>query len=385
MQLHVLKDNLRKQLADGQTPSVLSYLMTVLSEDSDYFNGVYIQNANLKNLDNQQINGVITSSDFQVEQAKLTQSLLNLVENLTEDDFKKTNITELEKEIAALKLAPLGKIKLVDCDRDLPYSDFKKAYRTILKSPYQFYFFTAQAADQPANFAERVIYEIIGNTLKGSDQAINFPRRICKVTAVERVDFPELPFDDFGDLSDNQGLFRTHFAERMKRFNLDGTPIEDFVAANAMRLPYRFFVFLFRIDFDEWGWTPDLTAYLAWIIQTFKANPSNEPLMTFQFVFIISSAKTNVNDNAEIQAGIEQILSGANDNEKQPAVWLKNFTPVPNIDLTQWFFKLTNDQFQPQIKRIIKEATSGLEQADPLNMADLEELFLTVFNVSQRI
>ncbi len=385
MQLHLLKDNLRKQLAEGQTPSVLTYLMTVLSEDSDYFNGVYIQNANLKNIENQQINGVISSADFKVEQAKLTQALLNLIENLTDDDFKKTNITELEKEIAALKLPPLGKIKLVDCDRDLPYSDFKKAYRTILKSPYQFYFFTAQASDQPANFAERVIYEIIGNTLKGSDQAINFPRRICKVTAVERVDFPELPFDDFGDLSDNEGLFRTHFAERMKRFNLDGTPIEDFVSANAMRLPYRFFAFLFRIDFDQWGWTPDLTAYLAWIIRTFKANPSNEPLMTFQFVFIISSAKTNVNENADIKNGIAEILRGANDDEKQSVVWLKNFAPVPNIDLTQWFLKLTNDQFQPQIKRVIAEATVGFEQLDPLNMADLEELFLTVFNVSQRI
>lgn len=385
MQLHVLKDKLRNQLADGQTPSVLSYLMTVLSEDSDYFNGVYIQNANLKTLENQEINGVISSADFKVEQAKLTQAILNLIENLTEEDLKKTNITQLEKEIAALKLSPLGKIKLVDCDRDVPYSDFKKAYRIILKSPYQFYFLTAQASDQPAHFAERVIYEIIGNTLKGSDQAINFPRRICKVTAQERVDFPELPFDDFGDLSDNQMLFRTHFAERMKRFNLDGTPIEDFVSVNAMRLPYRFFAFLFRIDFDQWGWMPDLTAYLAWIIQTFKANPSNEPLMTFQFVFIISSAKTNVNDNTDIKAGIEEILRGANDVDNQPAVWLKNFMPVPNIDLTQWFLKLTNDQFQPQIKRVIAEATAGFEQSDLLNMSDLEELFLTVFNVSQRI
>ena len=194
-----------------------------------------------------------------------------------------------------------------------------------------------------------------------------------------------VPEEGGGDLSDNQMQFRTHFAERMKRFNLDGTPIEDFVSANAMRLPYRFFAFLFRIDFDEWGWTPDLTAYLSWIIQTFKANPSNEPLMTFQFVFIISSAKTNVNNNAEIKAGIEEILRGANDVDKHPAVWLKNFLPVPNIDLTQWFLKLTNDQFQPQIRRVIAEAIAGLEQTDPLNMSDLEELFLTVFNVSQRI
>ncbi len=79
------------------------------------------------------------------------------------------------------------------------------------------------------------------------------------------------------------------------------------------------------------------------------------------------------------------ILRGANDVDNQPAVWLKNFLPVPNIDLTQWFLKLTNDQFQPQIRRVIAEATTGLEQTDPLNMSDLEELFLTVFNVSQRI
>ena len=393
MQLHILKDNLRKELADGQAPSVLAYLMTALSDDSDYFSDVYTQSGNLKNLENQQIGGRITSENLQVEKTKIDHALLLLIDNLTEDDFKKTNITELEKRIADLKLAPLGKIKLVDCDRDAPYADFKKAYKNILKSPFQYYFVTAQAADQPAHFAERVIYEIISNTLKGSDLAINFPRRICKITAVERVDFPELPFDDFGDLSDNQVLFRTHFAERMKRFNLEAASIEDLVSATSKRLPYRFFAFLFRIDFDEWGWTTELTEYLAWIIRTFKANSSNEPLMTFQFVFIISSAKTNVNENADIKAGIEEILMGhpdtigrgANDVEKQPAVWLKNFTPVPTIDLTQWFLKLTNDQFQPQIRRIIKEATAGFEQPDPMNMADLEELFLAVYSVSQRI
>lgn len=385
MQLNILKDTLRKQLADGQTPSVLAYLQTVLAESSEYFNTVYIREANLKNLENQSINGVVTSEDYKVELARIADAVLKLLENLTEDDLKKTNITDLEKQIAALKLVPLGKIKLVDCDRDLPYLDFKKAYRNILKSPYQFYFVTAQAADQPAHFAERVIYEIIGNTLKGSDQAINFPRRICKITAQERVDFPELPFDDFGDLTDNQGLFRTHFAERMKRFQMDGTPIEDFVLGTAKRLPYRFFTFLFRIDFDTWGWMPELTEYLAWIINTFKANAANEPLMSFQFVFIISSAKTKVNENADIKTGIEEILRGANDAEKQPAVWLKNFTPVPEIDLMSWFLKLTNDQFQKQIKSIIDEATAGLEQKDTLYMADLEELFLTTYNVSQRI
>ena len=385
MQLNILKDTLRKQLAEGQTPSVLAYLEDALSEDSGFFNAVYTRSAHLKTLEKQSIGGVISDEDCQVEKNKIAKAVLDLIENLSDDDFKKTNITELEKQIAALKLAPLGKIKLVDCDRDLPYAEFKKAYRNILKSPYQFYFVTAQAADQPANFAERVIYEIIGNTLKGSDQAINFPRRICKFTAQERVDFPELPFDDFGDLTDNQGLFRTHFAERMKRFQLDATPIEDIVVGNAKRLPYRFFTFLFRIDFDKWGWMPELTEYLTWIINTFKANPANEPLMAFQFVFIISSAKTKVNENSDIETGINQILRGCNDDTKQPAVWLKNFTPVPEIDLKSWFLKLTNDQFQKQIGLIIDEATAGLAQKDTLFMADLEELFLTTYNVSQRI
>ena len=385
MQLNVLKDTLRKQLADGQTLSVLEYLQTVLLSGTDYFNATYTRSANLQDLENQQIGGVISAEDFKVEKNRITDAVLTLVNNLTEEDFRKTNISDLEKQIAALKLAPLPKIKLVDCDREAPYSDFKKAYRNILKSPYQFYFVTAQSADQPANFAERVIYEIIGNTLKGSDQAISFQRRICPVTGVERVDFPYLPFDEMGYLVDNQLLFRTHFADRMRRFQLETKPIEDFVAATVTRLPYRFFTFLFRINFDKWGWTADLTEYLEWLIKTFKANLSNEPLMTFQFVFIISSSRTNVNDNADINTGIEQILRGSNDAEKQPAVWLKNFFPVPEIDLTSWFLGLTNDRFQPQIKSIIAQATVGLELKDPLLMADLEELFLTVFNVSQRI
>jgi Effector-associated domain 11 len=403
MQLNVLKDTLRDKVAHGQTPSVLAYLQTVWAKNPDQLSDTYLMAAQLTRLENQKNNGVIAHDNYNLESNRITQTVLGFINDLTENDLLKTGMpkfdrqtdnsesyekeyeTELEILISALKLPPLGKIKLVDCDRDVPYLDFKKAYRTILKSPYQFYFVTAQAAEQPANFAERVIYEIIANTLKGSDQAINYPRRVCKITAQERVDFPELPFDDFGDLSDNQSLFRTHFAERMKRFQLDATPIEDFVAGTAKRLPYRFFTFLFRIDFDTWGWMPEMTEYLAWIVQTFKANTAHEPLMSFQFVFVVSSAKTNVSENGDIRTGIENILRGCNEAEKQPAVWLKNFTPVPEIDLTSWFLKLTQDQFQPQIKRIINEATAGFAQRDLLNMADLEELFLTVYNVSQRL
>ena len=310
MLLDSLKSELRQSLAAADTPSVLTRLKAVLSEESTYFDAVFTQSGNLKTLENQQIAGIITHSDLKVQQTRIVDALLKLIDNLTPEDLKNTNLTALEKQIAALKLSPLGKIKLVDCDRESTYGDFKTAYRSIRNLPFQFYFITAQASAQPANFAERVIYEIIDNTLKGSDLAINFPRKVCKRTAAERVDVPFLPFDDFGDLTDNEPLFRRHFAERMQRFGLDKTPIETLVSEPSARLPYRFFTFLFRIDFDEWGWTDDLTAYLEWIVKTFKANPTKDPLLTFQFVFIVSSTKNNVSENPQIRSGIEKILRG---------------------------------------------------------------------------
>lgn len=385
MLLDSLKTELRQSLAAADAPSVLARLKAVLSEESTYFDAVFTQSGNLKTLENQQIAGIIGASDLKVQQTRIVDALLKLIDNLTPEDLKNTNITALEKQIAALKLSPLGKIKLVDCDRESTYSDFKTAYRSIRNLPFQFYFITAQSSAQPANFAERVIYEIIDNTLKGSDLAINFPRKVCKRTAAERVDVPFLPFDDFGDLSDNEPLFRQHFAERMQRFGLDKTPIETLVSEPSARLPYRFFTFLFRIDFDEWGWTDDLTAYLEWIVKTFKANPTKDPLLTFQFVFIISSAKNNVSENPQIRSGIERILRGCNDAEKQPAVWLEKLAAVPTTDVNAWFLKLTNDQYQAQIQRIISDATAGLAVNNAVNMADLEELFLTVYNVSQKI
>ncbi len=383
--LDTLKTELRQALAAADTPSVLTRLKAVLSEESTYFDAVFTQSGNLKTLENQQIAGVIGASELKVQQTRVVDALLKLIDNLTPEDLKNTNLTSLEKQIAALKLSPLGKIKLVDCDRETTYSDFKTAYRSIRNLPFQFYFITAQASAQPAHFAERVIYEIIDNTLKGSDLAINFPRKVCKRTAAERVDVPFLPFDDFGDLSDNQPLFRQHFAERMQRFGLDKTPIETLVSEPTARLPYRFFTFLFRIDFDEWGWTDDLSAYLEWIVKTFKANPTKDPLLTFQFVFIVSSAKNNVAENAPIRSGIERILRGCNDEKQQPAVWLEKFALVPTADLNAWFLKLTNDQYQGHIQKIINDATTGLTVNDAVNMADLEELFLTVYNVSQKI
>lgn len=385
MLLDTLKTELRQALAAADTPSVLARLKNVLSDESSYYNVVFIQIGHLKGLENQQIGGLITPSDLKVAHAQITDALLKLVDNLTPEDLKSTNLSALEEHIAALKLSPLGKIKLVDCNRESTYLDFKTAYRSIRNLPFQFYFITAQASAQPAGFAERVIYEIIDNTLKGSDLAINFPRKVCKRTAAERVDVPFLPFDDFGDLTDNEPLFRQHFAERMQRFGLDKVPIETLVAEPSTRLPYRFFTFLFRIDFDEWGWTDDLTAYLEWIVRIFKANPTKDPLLTFQFVFIVSSAKNNIAENTQIRTGIEKILRGCNDAEKQPAVWLEKFAQVPVADVNAWFLKLTNDQFQGQIQKIVSEATAGLAVKDPLNMADLEDLFLSVYNVSQKM
>ena len=381
MQLNVRKDILRKQLADGQTPSVLDELNAILSEKSEHFNTVFIRKSNLKNLENQRNNGVISQNDYNVEQNIITQIVLGIVNSLTEDDLKKTDTTGLEKQIAALKIAPVGKLKLVDCDRLVPYTEFGNAYKNLRKLPYQFYFVTAQSVDQPANFAERVVYEIEAKTSGDISQSINFPKKDCKTTGIPRVDFPLLPFDDWGDLSDNQVLFRQHFAERMQHFMANSPSIEDFVANNTKRLPYRYFAFLFKIDFDTFGWKQELTDYLAWIVQTFKKNTSVAPLYSFQFVFIISSDQANVNENTEIKAGIEGILRGGNE-----AVWLKSFTPVPTADVKSWFKKMTNDHFQNQIDAIIAEATRSLPQpADPLLMKDLEELFLTVYNVSQRL
>ncbi len=385
MPLQALKDRFKKQIADGHTPSVLDELKAILSDDSEYFNKVITRSGNLQELENQLIGGFITRENLEVAKANIDHAILLLIDNLTEDDLNKTNIPQLEKLIAALKLAPLPKIKLVDCNRDNQYKDYSNAFRTLRKLSYQFYFITAQTPDQPANFAERIVYEIIERTKDDKSQAISFPHRICPKTAVQRVDFTDLPFDDWGDLADNQGLFRKHFAERMKLFNLESTSIEDFVSANTKRLPYRYFTFLFRIDFDKYGWISELTEYLQWIISIFKTNPSNEPFLTFQFAFIIDSEKTNVMDNVDIKTGIDNVLTGANDAEKQPAFWLNNFTHIPHVDLKNWFTDMTKQQFQPQIKNIIAKATVGLEKPDEPNMADLEELFFTVYNVSQKI
>jgi hypothetical protein len=383
MSLKTLKEELRNQIAIGQTPSVLADLMTLLSQDSDYHNDIYTLQGNYKSLEKQYINRTIGDAEYRTENTKLAHALLLLIDNLTDDDLKKVNISELEKGIAALKLAPQPPIKLVDCDRGTQYTAYSDAFRKLRKSAYQFFFITAQTPDQPAHFAERIVHEIKARTKDSVTQAIDFPHRVCGVTGTERVDFPELPFDDWSDLAENQTLFRTYFEERMRKFGLEKIQIEEFVTVNTQRLPYRYFMFLFRINFDKYQWIPELTEYLLWMINTFKANPSSDPMLTFQIAFIIDSNTANVNDNKTIASGIEHILRGVNDADNQPAFWLKDFTPVPITDLTGWFTHLTKGQFQPQIKHIIAHATAGLDNPTQPFMADLEQLFFTVYNVSQ--
>ena len=59
MLLDILRSELRQLLAAANTPSVLARLKVVLSEDSPYFDAVFIQSGTLKSLENQQIAGTI--------------------------------------------------------------------------------------------------------------------------------------------------------------------------------------------------------------------------------------------------------------------------------------------------------------------------------------
>ena len=79
MLLDILKSELRQLLAAANTPSVLVRLKAVLSEESVYFDAVFIQSGHLKSLENQQIAGTIGASEYKIEQTRTCNLLLKLL------------------------------------------------------------------------------------------------------------------------------------------------------------------------------------------------------------------------------------------------------------------------------------------------------------------
>jgi hypothetical protein len=344
-------ENIKSELievVEQKLPLAFDKLSDVLSKDSIYFKVPILQSSIYHTLFIQQLEGVIGQEDYRVELQRIKYALLETIGSLTKGDLKtlQTDVSEaqLEAFMNELALAPMPKISLVNCNRDQAIADFETFFYEREDQPYQFYFITASNDQEPDSFAERLVYEIAGQTDNAIAKAAIDYKRIeeplplsNKTVKVERVFTEPLPLGRV--LKASQRAFRQYLSERLIPHQMDNLTLEEFISEAAKRLEYRYMMFNFIFDAAEWN--AATSQYITWLIETFKQNIKTEP--TFIFTFVINIETEENSETAFFKTELDTIIAQHSDSSVkfQPfesvaaqlvKSWLNNKARIRNND-----------------------------------------------------
>lgn len=373
-----LKKEVLSLLASGQNREAIEKLMEYVSNDSRWKPSI-IQNSGIfeQNEKKFYVERILTDADYRQQTAMTGKAILTINTALKDEDLITSNEQRdgYVADIATLDLEPLGKIQLVNSDRQMPFGNYTAFFRQHLKLPYQFYFMVGcPDTQQPRSFAERVVYDIIENVLIDEVNAINYEReeRKAGVTMVERTKIPQLPLGIDADA--HQRKFRKYFAERLSRFYQENISIEDLIGSKTLQLPFKYFAFIFQIDAEQWD--TEVTKYVQWLMDIFKKNAQTQP--TFLFFIVVNFIDAYKIVGAKPPA-LETILSGDN---ADMCCLITDLMPIPSADINTWFRHATENKFPSyKINNIINKFTQQLvaqERRQPndtdFNMVDVEEL-----------
>lgn len=383
MTLIEFKKEIQNLLTQGFYKNAIDRLCESVVENSMWKQSI-IQNSGIfeQNESDYNLKGIIPRNEYELQRNKVSNALLTIANALTENDLASTIEQQngYIADIAQLDIEPLGKIQLVNSDRQSPFSNYTNFFRQHLKLPHQFYFIVGcPDTQQPRSFAERAIYDIIENVLIDETNAIDYEREIRQtgVTTVERIKIPNLPLGI--DADTHQRKFRKYFATRLARFNHENVAIEDFIVSKTLQLPFKYFTFIFQIDVDLWD--TEVTKYLQWLIETFKKNAQTQP--TFLFFLVVNFRGAYKIPGAKPLA-LETILTSDN---ADICCLITDLIPMSANEISNWFQSGTEYKFPVyKINNIITKFTEFLVSNNRrtqndinFNMVDVEELQEAVY------
>lgn len=386
------KSDLIEQIGSDGLSTVLDILFERVNEEASCYIEVCTNKARLTSIEKALIGGTIDFQEHTTQRNLIRLAVLTLVQALQEKDLKPGKSPLLEA-IAALNIDNVPKVALVNIDRSAPLTAFESGFEATSELPYQFYFIVGCPEQQPHYFAERTVYEIIAQVLINDEKAIHYKREPFKIgeEIVERVCIEPLPFSGFG-LESCKNLLKTKLQERIAHLQLTFNSIEEFAALPDSRLPYRYFTLVFSIDLDGamgGKWHKNLSPYLQWLIETFRANHTTLP--TFQFIFVIQKRDIHRVPDPALEQALTELLvrfdpaPGLADAPPNPCVRIDGFVPVKKDDLKSWLSTLAKQRQQFLVEAVLEEygqklrAENRWDGAGDLDMADLEELILEVY------
>lgn len=328
------KEKIKEHVRNARLRKALELFRESLSpKDSVSESDILQLSARNAKLEEKENKGTISVADADLERAKITDAILDLLNGCQSD----TTLTALEQAIAALPIgkdAELGVLQLVNCDRTKPIRLFKRAFndKTEAKKPFQFYFISACPNQMPSSFAERILYEIMDTQSLELNKSIHFP---FDEGVFNRVRIENLPFCE-ADTEASKKKFKEYVQKRFAFANTDS--LEKFIETGIPQLPYSHVTTIFTINettlTDDEG---ELIAYLQWMVDTFKIAHPKVPTFIFLFVVYIRNLYDDTKVRPRSKKKVAQLESFCDKNE---TALFSGITPVTDMHFEDWLFNL---------------------------------------------
>lgn len=171
----------KKLLTEGKWSALFEGLTSRLQGSPA--NTLFLLRAQHREVYQQQMEGTISSENGRVRIAQISRSLLQLIDGLTEADLHdgQTPVTENPLDALLRQLPihiPLTPLYLVNCNRIRSLRFFRRSFgrRQEECCRFQFYYILACPTQEPEGFAERLVYELMGEQADSHHHSVNYRR-----------------------------------------------------------------------------------------------------------------------------------------------------------------------------------------------------------------
>jgi hypothetical protein len=381
MTLPELKAKASAHIAKSEFEQVFELLFSRMDPRCAPFQDLIQHSARHKRTLNDELNGVLSRENANLEYNQITRALQHLVSQLQEKDLGSGGSGEDPLARFARELPidiPLTPLYLVNCDRRDPVRFFWSVFNDSIEQRrrFQFYFLPCCPSQQPEGFAERVVNELLEKELDSEYGAMDFRRR---PSGEERLLIEPLPLGR--DLEGSKKKFKKYFAERFGLANSE-LAFEEYLRTGLPALPWQYVVTAFKIIDDDWEDTL-LRPYLEWLMSTFSATGPDIPNFLFFFIVTMKHAHREGRSNASAQeamAGIKALVAARGKEREegtapaaQDAALIEPLPPVAASDLETWMDRLGDDIREDQKQRVIEMLVSRLRGDEASWYADRKE------------
>lgn len=381
MTLIELKENAAALIAKSNFEEAFKLLFGSLDAGRSLFQNLIQQSGRHSRTLQDDLGGVISRENANLEYNQIRQALLHLVNQLEEKDLGSGGSREDPLAIVAKDLPvdfPLTPLYLVNCDRRDPLRLFWSVFNDSVEQSrrFQFYFLPCCPSQQPEGFAERIVNELLENELDGEYGAMDYRRR--PASGEERLLIEPLPLGN--NLEGSKKKFKKYFADRFGLANSD-LAFEEYLRTGLPALPWEYVVTAFKIIDEDWD-DARLRPYLEWLMATFSATGPDIPNFLFFFIVTIKHAHREGHAAAaaqEAMAGVKALVAARGKDRQEgqaaapgDATLIEPLPPVAATDLEKWMDRL-GDVREDQKQGVIKILASRLKGDEASWYSDRKE------------